>query len=223
MFPSYNRTDKIQFLKQYCDLRLLIDTEDLHPTHKRFKPIAQQCIENIFLCICNQQYPDVLRVASKINIISTPTDNSHDSDFSDYSDSDSGESSGNELSEQDTLVDEIVSDNFYPQLRFQGQGAGDSDISIEYERSHRSSPVVFPSASTTGGPIRETRLQETELSSQFEILQTFISASAICQPMEILYGFLIADISFDLSPNNVFGMLLNVSTIYVTTVTHVQN
>ncbi len=71
--------------------------------------------------------------------------------------------------------------------------------------------------------IRETRLQKTELSSQFEILQTFISASAIRQPMEILYGFLIAHISFDLSPNNVFEILLNVSTISVTTVTHVQN
>jgi hypothetical protein len=82
LFPSFNRTDKIQFLKQYCDLRLLIDTEDLHPTYQRFKPIAQQSIENIFLCICNQQYPDVLRVSSKINIISTPTNNSHDSDFS---------------------------------------------------------------------------------------------------------------------------------------------
>jgi hypothetical protein len=48
LFPSSNRTDKIQFSKQYCDLRVLIDTKDLHPTYQRFKPIAQQSIENIF-------------------------------------------------------------------------------------------------------------------------------------------------------------------------------
>jgi hypothetical protein len=133
--------DKIMFLEKYCEFRLLVDTEDLHPTFERFRSIAQHNLKRVFLCICKKIYPDLLRVSPRIDRISLSHNSSSDSESSDFSDSENEASSGNDLSEQDTVAGGL--DVFTPQ----GWDEGAGDIAVEYARSRQSSPVIFPSQS----------------------------------------------------------------------------
>ena len=133
--------DKIMFLEKYCEFRLLVDTEDLHPTFERFRSIAQHNLKRVFLCICKKIYTDLLRVSPRIDRISLSHNSSSDSESSDFSDSENEASSGNDLSEQDTVAGGL--DVFTPQ----GWDEGAGDIAVEYARSRQSSPVIFPSQS----------------------------------------------------------------------------
>ena len=137
LFPSVNLANQTKLLQRLCNLRLFFATVDLHPTYQRFRSLAQHNLEQAFFSICNQHFTNLLRVSSQ-------NDSSSDSDFTD---SGSAVTSENQLSEQDTEIDEFFSDSSSQQSNPPERDARDDDLAIEFPRSFNSSPLVPPSLS----------------------------------------------------------------------------